>query len=148
MAIQFVVKKIQDNGLTTSAYDVRMRDGGEYRRAEMVIGRDEDANAAAADRIDALWSAGDTVGAAWFVAAREGAYADYYKGVQLAVQGALSAGGNLAAMNAAGLAVLATDDDKLAEWQAYKSACGAESDLQIHTAMMLFAVIGRQAGGG
>ena len=148
MAIDYIVRKIQDNGLETSAYDVRMKQNGEYKRAELIVARGADANQIAGERIATLWAGGETVSAAWFVAARERSYIDYYKGVQLAVQGTLAAGGTLAQMNAAGLAALGADDSKLAEWNGYKTAVGATSELEIHNAMMLFTIIGRQAAGG
>jgi len=148
MAIEFVVVAIGDNSIRTSLYDVRMRENQTYRRAELVIPQGNDPTAAAAAAIDALWANGTSISAAWYVGARERQYRDYYKGVQLAVQGTMAAGGTLAQMNAAGLAALGTNDTKLAEWNGYKAAVGADTEWNIHQAMMLFCLIGRQAGGG
>jgi hypothetical protein len=148
MAIEFVVVAIGDNSIRTSLYDVRMRENQTYKRAELAIPKGDDPTAAAAAAIDSLWANGTTISAAAYVGARERQYLDYYKGVQLAAQGALSLGGTLAQINAAGLAALGSNDAKIAEWQAYKAAVGATTEWDIHVAMMLFCLIGRQAGGG
>lgn len=150
MAIEFVIQKIGDNGLRTSSYDVRMRQNAAYRRAELVIGRDENPQAVAAAQVDALWERGEAINAEWFVAAQQRQLAPVYKMIQMAVQQMMLTTGDLNAMNAAGAQVIASNDVVAAMWLAYRTALaqgGVLSALELHHAMMTFAVVGRQAAG-
>jgi len=134
----------------TIPYRVRMRDGGDYREAELKVANEDDATTVASSQLGTLWEAGTESTAAAFVAARERANTDYYKNVQLSVYGVLAAGGTLAQMNATGETALAADGTKQAEWQAYKAALGGDdlTAVELHMAMMQFTLIGRQAAGG
>lgn len=151
MAIQYTVRKIQDNGLRTSSYEVRMVENGVYKRAEMIVGQGEDAAAVAAARVADLWAGGAVVPAAYYLADRERLHRDFYIAVQVAMVGTWQAGGNLATVNAAGLQVIAADDDKVVEWQSYKTLIqngGVLDERELHSALVDFVTLGRLAGLG
>lgn len=149
MAINFTVRKIQDNGLRTSSYEVRMADNGVYKRSEMVIAQGADATAAATAQLSALWDGGQVVPAAHYLAERERGHREFYIAAQVAMMATFQAGGNLSTVNAAGLQVISTDDDKLVEWQAYRAMVadgGVLTERELHSALLDFIVLGRLAG--
>lgn len=151
--MEYIVEFKGNNSIRTAAYEVRMREGTVYKRAEMVIAQGENPQAAAQAQIDSLWANGEVVSGEWFIASQQRALLPLYKGAQMAAQQTLMVAGELNAMNAAAAQVLAGHDAILAGWTAYREALeaangGGLTPLELHLAMMLYTVIGRQAGGG
>lgn len=151
--IDYIIERKDDTSIRQDAYEVRMRQNNEYRRAELQVDHGTEPGPVVVAQIDALWESGVLVNGEWFIAAQQRQIVPLYKAVQLAVQGTLMAAADLDAMNAAGAGVLASNDAVGAQWAAYRDTLiaangGDLTAFELHMAMCMFTVIGRQAGGG
>ena len=114
----------RQNGLSTKSLRVLLRQNQDYRLGEVVLPLDADALDVLADQHQALWDGGEIVNIAWWIAATQRRYREYFYGIQIAVDGARLAGGTLDILLAAGLQAIAQDDTKAAEFAQYRSILG------------------------
>lgn len=150
--MEFVIEEVESPSFRLRVYEVRITDGAEYRRNQVQLAPNVDAQNFVENNIDDLWGGGQVVDAAWYLATKQRQAAQLMVQCQLAMNSEMLAGNGLAAMNATGQAVLAHNPEVNLLWQAYKNTLVANkgsllSEHEIHNALVNFTVLSRQAAG-
>jgi hypothetical protein len=153
MAIEYIITRIGDTSIRADSYEVRMRQDAAYRRAVVQVPEGASPAATVATGIETLWDGGETVTGEWFVAAQQRQALPVYVAAQMAMHATLMTTADMDAMNVAGAGALAASDAVLAGWIAYRDVLKASkggdlTPFELHMAMVMYTLVGRQAAGG